>query len=58
MSEPDEDLQKRKYLWPWFVWPMVLLGIAIAVAAVWFNAKKIERERDFSAPLPKSAPAR
>ena len=58
MSAPDEKLPERKYLWPWIVWPMVLLGITITVVAVWFKVKSIEHQRDFNAPLPSSAPVR
>ena len=55
-SEPTET--ERRYLWPWIVWPMAILFIVIAVVAVWFNVKKIERERDVNAPLPATAPVR
>jgi hypothetical protein len=48
----------RKHLWPWIVWPMVLLGISITVVSVWFKVKSIEHQRDFNAPLPSSAPVR
>ena len=50
-SEPTEN--QRRY-----VWPMAILFIVIAVVAVWFNAKKIEGERDVNAPLPATAPVR
>lgn len=36
---------------------MVLLGIIISVLWVAYDARKIERERDFSAPLPASQPS-
>jgi hypothetical protein len=36
----------------------VALGIVLAVAWVSIAAKKVERERDFSAPLPGGAPVR
>ena len=59
MSAPDENnLPKRKHLWPWIVWPMVLLGITITVVSVWFKVKNIEHQRDFNAPLPSVAPTR
>ena len=58
MSTPDENVTTQKHRWPWIVWPLVLLGIAITVVSVWFNVKRIERERDVNAPLPNSAPLR
>jgi hypothetical protein len=58
MNVTDENLPKQKYLWPWIVWPMVLLGITITVVTVWLKVKNIEHQRDFNAPLPSSAPAR
>ena len=54
MNEPDEI--PRRYVWPWFVWSGVVLGIVLAVVWMSFAVKKMERERDFSAP-PSSAPA-
>jgi hypothetical protein len=54
MNEPDEV--PRRYVWPWFVWSGVVLGIVLAVIWMAVDVKKIERERDFSAP-PSSAPA-
>jgi hypothetical protein len=56
MNEPNEN--PRRYKWPWFVAAGVLLGIVLTVVWVAIAAKKVERERDFSAPLPSSAPAR
>lgn len=56
MNEPNEN--PRRYKWPWFMTAAVLLGIALFVLWVALAAKKIERERDFSAPLPSSAPGR
>jgi hypothetical protein len=53
MDEPN-----RNYKWPWFFWAAVVLFIAITVLSVALKAKKIARERDFSAPLPSSAPVR
>lgn len=58
MSAPEENLPKQKPLWPWIVWPMVLVGITITVVSVWLKVKNIERQRDFNAPLPSSAPLR
>jgi hypothetical protein len=54
----NDNQNSRRYKWPWFVAAAALLGIALFVLWVALAAKKIERERDFSAPLPSSAPAR
>ncbi|HEY5042901.1 MAG TPA: hypothetical protein VIK53_12960 [Verrucomicrobiae bacterium] len=56
MNEPDQN--PRRYKWPWIVAAAVLLGIVLTILSVAFAAKKVERERDFSAPLPNSAPTR
>ena len=56
MNAPDEISPPRKHLWPWIVWPMVLLGITITVVSVWLKVKNIEHQRDFNAPLPSVAP--
>jgi hypothetical protein len=53
MSDPDQN-----YKWPWFVLAAVLLGIALAIVWMSFAVRKVERERDGSAPLPVSAPMR
>jgi F0F1-type ATP synthase assembly protein I len=58
MIEPDENLPKRKYQWPWVVLAFVILGFALAILFVALAAKKIERQRDDGSPLPASAPAR
>ena len=54
MTEPNQN--PRRYRWPWFVAAAVLLGILMAILWVGLAVKKIERERDLSAPLPNSAP--
>ena len=56
MNEPIEN--PRRYTWPWFVAAAVVLGIALAIVWVSIAVKKVERERDFNAPLPNSAPVR
>ena len=56
MNEPNE--KPRRYKWPWLVAAAVLLGIVLAVVWMSIAAKKIERERDYGAPLPGSTPAR
>lgn len=58
MTEPEENQPTRKYLWPWIVWPMVGLFIALAVFWVWLAVKKIESQREGSAPLPAAEPAK
>jgi bacteriorhodopsin len=58
MNESGDNLPKPNYKWPWFVLAAVVLAVVLAV--VWMScAVKYEREqRDFSAPLPSSTPAR
>jgi hypothetical protein len=53
-AEPDEP--PRRYLWPWFVWGGVALGIILAVIWMAIAVKKVEQERDYNAPLPHSTP--
>jgi len=50
MNEPNEN--PRRYNWPWLALAAVLLGIVLAVVWVSFAVKNIERERNFSAPVP------
>ncbi len=50
-NEPGENPPKRNYKWPWFVLAAVLLGIVLAVVWVGFAVKKVERERNFNAPV-------
>jgi hypothetical protein len=52
MDEP------RKYKWPWFVLAAGVIFIVIAVLAVALAARKVEQQRDLTAPLPSSAPVR
>jgi bacteriorhodopsin len=48
----EEDNQNpRRYKWPWFALAAVLLGIVLAVVWVSFAVKKVERERNFRAPV-------
>jgi hypothetical protein len=47
----------RRYKWPWLVAAAVILGMVLAVIWVSVAVKKVERERDYNAPLPGSAPA-
>jgi hypothetical protein len=57
VAEPDENLPRQKYRWPWFAAAAVVLAIVLAVVWVSVAAKKVEQQRDF-APLPSSVPAR
>jgi bacteriorhodopsin len=54
-NEPDE---RPRYRWPWFVLAAVLLFVVLTVVWVSFAVKKVERERNFTAPPLKSSPAR
>jgi len=58
MNTPDENSPRPKYKWPWFALAALLLAIVLAIVWMTFAVKKVERERDFSAPLPGSAPVR
>jgi hypothetical protein len=53
---PDEN--PPRYKWPWLVGAAVVLAIVLAI--LWMRAavNKVERERDFNAPLPSSAPVK
>jgi bacteriorhodopsin len=53
MSDP-----KPKYKWPWFALAGVILFIVLAIVWMTVAVKKEERQTDFSAPLPASAPTR
>jgi hypothetical protein len=56
MNEPKEN--PRRYQWPWFVGAAVVLAIALAIVWMSIAVKKVERERNFNAPLPSSGPVR
>lgn len=58
MSAPEENLPARKYRWPWFFWGAVILFIALAAIWVGVAAVQIHGERDFTTPLPGTAPLR
>jgi len=58
MNKPAENLPKPNYKWPWLALAAVLLAIVLAIVWMTFAVRKIKRERDFSAPLPSSAPLR
>ena len=58
MNKAGENPPKRNYQWPWIVGAAVMLGIALAIIWMSFAVRKVERERDFNAPLPNSAPVR
>jgi bacteriorhodopsin len=53
MNEPKEN--PRRYKWPWFVLAAVLLFVVLTVVWVSFAVKKVERERNVSAPVPAGA---
>ncbi len=57
MDEPSEVAPRQKYRWPWIAAGMVLLGLVLAVGFMVVAVKKLQRERDFSAPPTTSAPA-
>ena len=52
MTESPEP--SPRYRWPWFAAGFVVLGIVLAVVWMSFAVKKVERERDYNAPLPSS----
>jgi hypothetical protein len=49
MDEPNEN--PRRYKWPWFALGLVLLGIVLAIVWMIFAVQKVERERNFNAPV-------
>ena len=58
MEIPPSSSPRRKYTWPWIVLAFVTVWILITVLWVANAAKKVEREHDYSAPLPTNAPVR
>jgi len=56
MNDPNGN--PRRYKWPWLVAVLAVLGIVLAVVWVTVAVKKVERERDWNAPLPGGAPVR
>jgi hypothetical protein len=58
MNEPNAQTDEvpRRYTWPWFFWGAVVLFILLAVIWMTVEVKKLERERDYNAPLPHSGP--
>jgi hypothetical protein len=58
MEKQNDRAPKLNYRWPWFVGAAVVLAVVLAVVWLSFAVKKVERERDFSTPLPSSAPVR
>jgi hypothetical protein len=54
MSEPDE--KPPRYRWPWFALAAVVLFIVLAVIWVTLAAEKVERQRDYSAPISSGTP--
>ena len=61
MNEPQSENPEpapRQYRWPRYVLAFVVLFLVSTVIWVWLAVRKIERERDVTAPLPSSAPLR
>jgi len=58
MNEPADNLPGRNYRWPWFVLAAVVLAVVLAVVWMSYAVKHQRGQRDFSAPLPGSAPVR
>ena len=58
MNEPGEQLPKPNYKWPWFVLAAIVLGVVMAVVWMSYAVKREREQRNFSAPLPSSAPVR
>jgi len=52
MDEPNE--KPRRYRWPWFVLAAFLLFVALTIFWMSFEVRKVEQERNLSAPLPGS----
>jgi hypothetical protein len=55
MDEPEKNSPKQNYKWPWFLLAGIILGIALAILWMTIAVKKIERERNFNAPLPNNS---
>ena len=53
-SGPEPSEPPRRYRWPWIFWGFVLLGLLLAVIWMTVEVKRLERERDYNAPLPAS----
>jgi hypothetical protein len=56
MNEPGDNSPKQNLKWPKFAAAAVALAIVLAVVWMTFAVKKVEAQRDFSSPLPSSAP--
>jgi len=52
---PNDNSPRRNYKWPWFVLAAVVVFIVLAVVWVGIAAKKVEQERDVTAPVPAGA---
>lgn len=59
MPEPTNNkapgTPQQKYVWPWFVWGAVLLGIALSVLWLSHEIERTRRIRDLNAPAPQSS---
>ena len=47
----DDNQNPRRYKWPWFALAAVVLAVTLAVVWVSIAVKKVERERNFRAPV-------
>jgi hypothetical protein len=52
MNEPNVISPPPRYKWPWFVLAAVLLFVALAILWMSLEVRKVEQERDVTAPLP------
>ncbi len=58
MSESADNLPDPNIKWPWFVLAADVLAGVLAVVWIGYSIKHEREQRDFSAPLPNSAPTR
>jgi ABC-type maltose transport system permease subunit len=56
MNESGDNSPKQNLKWPKFAAAAVVLAIVLAAVWMFFAVKKVESQRDFSSPLPNSAP--
>ena len=52
MSMDNQNINPRRYRWPWFVLAAFLLGVALAILWMGFAVHRERQERDVNAPLP------
>ena len=51
----DKNENPRRYQWPWFGLAAVLVFVVLTIVWVSFAVKKVERQRNFNAPVPATA---